>query len=525
MDHQIDPRLRDALEELDAYLGDRLAPALVADSVEILLEFQPELTAEVLKSWAAAMYQLRGGELPISDLLFHAIKKLQVLEELKLLPEERFATFLLEVAARLVALCPAAERERLEASLRFLAESRGPRVAAIDRLHRAIGDPQPVPRAVPSVALSPEAERGLRRFSMWLERALPVSGGAAGPEDSDLARQLLVLAAGEASSAADLEERVARLQAAGLGPAVVRDLVGTLAESIPDWVIRKDRSVEAYRGGTVEAVRRVVQLAGDRARAAERWKELLRAAAQQFNAGAHGRAVTLVDLADRMARENEVDARVAEIARGAAHEAFDTAALLQATADPLNQPVLRRLVEFFPAWSVRQLLDDLFFQPDQKRRRLLLALLEVWGLDAREAVFDRLVATVSAAGGERDPNAWWFLRNLVYLLHRLPRASGDDGRGELELVAPFSQLSYHPSFQRETFQLLALLPGGIGSQLLVQRLREAERALEGTAPPPARRAGDVEDPRCSRRGAGTRRHSGGATGARRARTRGTTARR
>ena len=61
-------------------------------------------------------------------------------------------------------------------------------------------------------------------------------------------------------------------------------------------------------------------------------------------------------------------------------------------------------------------------------REVLTALIEVWGVEAREAVFDRLVTTVSAAGGERDPNAWWFLRNLVYLLHRLPRAPEDDGR-------------------------------------------------------------------------------------------------
>lgn len=486
MEDRIDPRLRDALEELDGYLGDRLAPALVADSVEVLLEYKPELTAEVLKSWAAAQYQARAGQLPISDLLFHALKKLQILEELKLLPEENFAAFLVEVAARLVALCPAAERERLEASLRFLSESRGPRTASLDHLHRAVGE-APVavrPDAAAAARLSPEAERGLRRFSMWLERAAPAAHGSGTPAPPDLARQLLVLAAADAASAADLEERMSRLQAAGMAPAVMRDLVGALAESIPDWVIRRDQSVEAYRGGTVEAVRRVVQLAGDRARAAERWKELLRAAAEQFNHGAYGRSVTLIDLADRMARDEEVDARVAEIARGKGHEAFDTVALLQATAEAQNQPVLRRLVEFFPAWSVRQLLDELHFQPDQKRRRLILALIEVWGVEAREAVFDRLVTAVSAPGGQRDPNAWWFLRNLVYLLHRLPRSPEDDGRRELEVVAPYSEISLHPSFQREVFLLLGHLPGGIGAQVLVQRLREAERALEGPAPPP-----------------------------------------
>lgn len=479
-----EPRLRDALEELDSYLADRIAPLLVADSVEVLLDYSPDLAAEVLRAWAATQFQAGGGEILVADLLFHALKKLQILQEHKLLPEERFAAFLVELAGRLVTSCPPGERERLAASLRFLTEARNPRIASVDRLHRALGDARPAAPRPAAPALSEEELRGLRRFSLLLERALPgaAGGGAAGAPPSDVARQLLVLAASGASSASDLEGRFARLQQAGVGPAVARDLVSTLAESIPDWVLRRDQSVEAYRGGSVEAVRRVVQLAGDRARASERWKELLRAAAEHFNRGAYGRAVTLVDLAERMQKEAEVDPRVAEIARGNGHESFDTAALLQATADPQHHAELRRLVEFFPAWSVRQLLDDLYFQPDQKKRRLVLALIEVWGLEARDAVFERLGTAI--ASGSRDPNAWWFLRNLVYLLHRLPRDPAADARRELELVAPFSALGEHPSFQRETFLLLGSLPGGIGAPLLVQRLGEAERALEGTAPPP-----------------------------------------
>ena len=479
----LEPRLREALEELDSYLGDRIAPLLVADSIEVLLEYPPDLTAEVLRAWSASQFQARGGEVPVSDLFFHALKKLQILEEHKLLPEERFARFLVELAGRLVATCPPGDRERLAASLRFLTEARDPRLSAVDRLHRAMGEAPPAaarPAAAPA-ALKPEEVQSLRRFSLLLERALPAGGVAAAPP-AEITRQLLVLAASGAASATDLESRVARLQQAGVGPAVARDLVSALAESIPDWVVRRDQSVESYRGGSVEAVRRVVQLAGDRGRASERWKDLLRAAADHFNRGAYGRAVTLVDLADRMAHEGEVDPRVAEIARGNGHEAFDTAALLQATADPQHRAVLRRLCEFFPAWSVRQLLDELFFQPDQKKRRLLLALLEVWGSEAREDVFERLGTSI--ATGSRDPDAWWFLRNLVYLLHRLPRAPGAGVRRELELVGPFSTLGQHPSFQRETITLLGSLPGGAGAPLLVQRLAEAERALEGTAPPP-----------------------------------------
>jgi hypothetical protein len=484
MARDLEPRLHEALEELDAYLGDRIAPLLVADSIEVLLDYAPELTAEALRTWAAGQFQARGGDVPVSDLFFHALKKLHILGEHKLLPEERFMSFLVALAGKLVPLCPAGERDRLAASLRFLTEAGDSRTASVDRLHRAAADGARVAPAAGTTApaLRPEEVQSLRRFTLLLDRALPAaSAGAAGPP-AEFARQLLVLAAAGASSASDLESRVAKLQQVGIGPAVARDLVSTLAESIPDWVVRKDQSVEPFRGGSVEAVRSVVRLAGDRARASERWKELLRAAAEHFNRGAFGRAVTLVDLADRMAREGEVDPRVAEIARGTGHETFDTAAMLQATADPQHRAVLRRLIEFFPAWSVGELLDELFYQPDQKKRRLTLALIEIWGLEAHEPVFERLGTAI--ATGSRDPNAWWFLRNLVYLLHRLPRPAGSDGRRELELVAPFSALGEHPSFQRETYTFLATLPGGLGSPLLIQRLNEVERALEGTAAPP-----------------------------------------
>ena len=44
----------------------------------------------------------------------------------------------------------------------------------------------------------------------------------------------------------------------------------------------------------------------------------------------------------------------------------------------------------FPVWSIRELLDGLVFQPDSKRRRLLLVLLEVWGEEAYAPVLERL---------------------------------------------------------------------------------------------------------------------------------------
>ncbi len=475
-----DPKLREALEDLQGYLADHIAPLLVADAVETLLGFPPALTAEQLRIWAHYQYQGRGGSTPVSDFLYHAIKKVQQLEVHQLVPADRFDRFLAGLAVSLLAACPEGERERLAAQLRHLRESVGGATGLVDHLHRSapVAAPATVFRpAAPVEPLSPEEIRDLRRFTVALERAAAAAGPAkGGPPAAEQAQQLLVLAAAGARSDAELEERMAKLRAAGLATADAPDLLRSLVAAVPDWALTLPVGESAPTSGSLAAVRQAVKLAGNRERSGERWRELLRAAAEQFNRRSFGRTLALVELADRMVREGEVDARFAAIERDLAHEAYDVSVLLEAAADRRQWPVLRRLVEFHPAWSVRELLDSLADQADAKRRRLLLALIEVWGPEARPLVLERLEASVFDPS--RDPNFWWYQRNLVYLLNRLPRGPEADPRGELDLVGPFTELAHPPAFQKEAILLVSQLPQQAGVPLLVQRLAEAERALE-----------------------------------------------
>lgn len=486
---ELDSRLREALEDLQGYLADHLAPLLVADAFETLLEYPPALTAEQLRVWAFFQFRGHGGATPISDYLYHAIKKVQQLEEHDLMPSERFQRFLAGLALALLEACPEDERERLAGQLRHLRESVGGATALVDHLHRAAatapGEPRPAAAAAaPAAPLSADEARELRQFTLALERVaagLGAAGGTAAAAAGGWAQQLLVLAAAGARSGADLEARLEKLRAAGLAPAEPSELVQSLIGAVPDWALALPGGSRAPMSGSLEAVHRAVRLAGNRESSGARWKELLRVAAEQFNRRSFGRALALVDLADRMLRDGEIDARFGEIAREKAHEAYDISVLLEACADRQHWPVIRRLLEFHPAWSVRDLLDQLVFQPDAKKRRLLLAQLEVWGSEARQMVFDRLEASVIE--GSRDPKVWWYQRNLVLLLHRLPRTADADAGRELELVAPFSALAQPPSFQKEAIVLLAQLPNYAGVPTLVQRLAEAERALEGPDPP------------------------------------------
>lgn len=448
-----DPRLVDALEELDRFVAGNLAPALFSDSLAVLMEAGPGPAAQALAAAGPGKAEA-------------ALHRMREIAELELLPAADLSAYLAELAGSLgtqppppVVTAPAPSTEPASAP---------PAEAA----------PGAAPRTAPSVR--PEALRESPRLSCLLERWTAIRGDGGEPP-RELADALLVLAAAEASSAQELEATLARLQLAGIGPAVARDLVAALSESVDDWVLRDGDSVDVDGGLAAEAIRRVLRHAGDRARATSRWRELLGVAVDRLVRGDWGRAAALLEIAESAERDGVVDPRVADQARAAAHEVLDAGSLLEAAQDPIRRAVLRRFASYLSGWSVASLLDELRYEEDKKRRRLALGLLELHGPAAREAVFDRLVA--AGAGTDPDAGAWWYARNLVSLLQRLPRPPGDDGRRELEIAAPYSRFDVHPALQREVFALLGQLPDGLGATLLVERLREAERALAGGAPP------------------------------------------
>jgi hypothetical protein len=445
--HGTDPRVTDALEELDRFLAGNLAPALFADSLGVLMEAGPQTLAPALRAADPG----RAGS---------ALLRMREIAELELLPAAPLSAFLAAVAGLLGTDAP----PPLAPPAAATPDPPAPRTAGAEpAAAEAPRQAEPSPPGSP-----PESPRLRCLLERWT-----AARGAGDPPPQELSAGLLVVAAAEASSAEVLEATLGRLQGAGIGPAVARDLIATLSESVSDWVLRDGEGIDVDGGLAAEAIRRVVRLAGDRARATARWREVLAAAVGHLVRGAWGRAATLLDIAEAAEREGAVDPRVADQARAAAHEPLDAGALLEAAQDPLRRAVLRRFASYLPAWSVDALLDELRYEEDKKRRRLDLGLLEVHGLAAREAVFDRLVA--AGAGTDPDAGTWWYVRNLVSLLQRLPRAPGDDARRELEVVVPYSRLDVHPALHREVFALLGQLPRGLGAPLLIERLRDADR--------------------------------------------------
>jgi hypothetical protein len=479
MGREVDPELAEALGDLRAYLSDRVAPLLVAQALELLFD-HPEALSSELVQWVGE--RSRVGGVPARPAADHALAKLRALEQFELLPRARFAAVLARIEMDLLAAAPEPEAAGASAAVEAAAEPAAAGVALAAAAPAAplqpSAPPPPPPPAEPQ--LSPEEVARLDAFERLMERALAWHGKAAfGDGTSEVARALSVLGVAAASSAADLEARYELLQKAGAAPAVIRELVDSLAAAVPDRAVGAGSGIELARGPSHVAVEKAIEHAGDEARLVDRWKSLQRAAIDAFNAGASRRAAALFALLGEFVRAGRVDPYIADRALARAHDQLEVGAVLAAVGDPRRSAALASFAPLLPGFRIESILDELASEPDRRRRRALLAVAELVGAGARERVIERLRESLSGTAEQVDP--WWYQRNLAYLLHRLPRPEGADGRAELELGRALTDPRQHPAVQREAYTLLGKLPRGQGAVLLVQRLEELERSVDAGA--------------------------------------------
>lgn len=478
--------IRAAVEELQAYLSDLVPPLLVSDSVELLLGQPPELGADAVLAWVAGQGRRRDATRPTGDYLFHAIKKINLLGDLRLVPAEPLETYVDGLIQALVGRAPAAERQALETHLRRASEFVGLAAPAAGLLHlETPGLPGVRPGAGADPSFTPEMARHMRSFAALLSRLGGVRASGEGADKSgaaraELAPQLLVAAAQSARSQHEFEQYLASLSKSGLMTEVrMSDLFSTLSRGMADWWVGgegDESGVPAYESAPVQAMRRIVSLVEDPAKTASHFRELLKAAAQQFNSGSLGRAVQVLDVARRLLAEKKIERASADLILGTAHDDLDSAALLAQSKEPGSFPQLRRLLGFYPALQPEGLLLALDNEPDRLRRRLLLALVEVHGEAGRRAALDRLEA--SFGSGEQPANLPWLQRNFLYLLHRIPPAPTDDLQREVALSARSADLRNPAPLVREALINLGLRRHPDAEAALRQRLAQLERSLE-----------------------------------------------
>jgi len=477
--------VREALEELQQYLSDYVPPLVVADSIQLLLRYSPELMAQNIHSWTAAQY--RGStEIPVSDYLFHAVKKIHLMGEFKLVPQAPFEIYLQELKEKVLVYCPEGDREFLRENLSRLKEAAntsGP--AAHDAIFRQKSGSTARPRAGAGSGESGEDVGSLRRLSVILdrlEREMSKSGGGSsgGASAVPFASQALAAAARTSQTGKEFEQYLERMREMGLN-VNTGDVFKSLGSSLPGWVVPgvsddPGRAAALPASPAVEAMRRIVTETEDPAEGGRRFQELVRSAIDRFNEGSLAQAGTMIDLANQIIADRKIDPVAAQMIRKKDDDSLDPDRLRKYAEAADLHPQLRKVLNFFLALTPEGLLGDLKREVKRERRRLLLLLLEVHGVPAREAALAELRPMFGRGTADED---WYFRRNLLYLLRRIPRPPGTPIDEDVDLAVRHTELRFPAPLVKEAIANLGQLKHEKAEHTLIALLQDLETVLLG----------------------------------------------
>lgn len=512
-----DRDLREALDEFRSYLSDEIAPMMVLESMERLLTSPPQCVATEIQNWIGSQAHTPGQPIVAADYLHHAIKKIYLVAEFDLIDIEKMRGYIEELGRLVIAVCPEADRRSLIDNLNRIGEGESGVVSQVRVLHgrstavvqsgeaqvaappsavaplaNSPAPPSPLtspPPAMPTPssgatedgsAPSADVMRGLRRFTALVDRLEQVDPSADQDNESreQVLTQALASAAFSAQSEQELSDHMQRLVELGLDPRVDQ-IFRQLGSILPGWAAPTttgEESSESQAPGSrpVEAMHRLVTMAPTAAESGNRFNELVASAVEQFNEGKLAQARTMFELASRLVVEKSVDEDTAAAVQRQAHANLSQNYLRRFSDSTDSRPLLKIILNFFPALSPLSLLDQLYEEPKRDRRKLLLALLETHGADGRNAAYERLVQW--ADGKQKDPHGY-YLRNLVFLLRRIPRPADCDHDGEMTHLVQIADWGQPILQVREVIVAAAQFDKDQAEEFLITKLTELETAL------------------------------------------------
>jgi hypothetical protein len=475
----VDNELQLALFDFQRYLLDQIPPLIASDAVETLMTQPPELLVRQIHAWT--IDQVRHQEASQADYLFHALRKVYVFSLLKLVDRAALDAYLDKVVPLTLQICPPDERETLRNSVTGMRKSMilGGQTASAVSLGREIE--KPGMRGVVTDVVS----RTARRLSMVVERLarrptvagqVPVPAPSSQEETDtdklmDPVAQLVSMAAVSATTEDELAAYVRKL-GRYTGETDPDKLLHILAADVPRWDIVVPPDVK--QPSAIEAMHKIFTLTSSSMESGRRYRELLLEAVEQFNQGALGPAVSMLELAARVAVEKKIDPSTVERVRTAAVDSISSERLKKYAGNKDRHPLLRRALSFFPTLTLGSLFEQLREEERPDRRRALLGLLEAYGPEARQEALPQLERELN-----RPPNeiVTYFLRNLIYLLHRIPRESDEGVDKELELLTRATARGQLIYVIKEAVVPLGYLKSEAAAKVLTTRLAELEVML------------------------------------------------
>jgi uncharacterized protein DUF4388 len=486
-EHEEEPAVRSALYELQRYLSDETAPMMAADSVELLLKMPPAIVASGVQGWVTAQYSGPGASVPVSDYIFHSLKRIHTLSELELLEAESVRHCIEEVGRILLEYCPEDDRDVLWSNISGLDVPDLAKTSRVEFVHRQVRGREPTGRGPEEMAASRDRAKGAkpglgaRGMSLLMDRlsqgtAPQTQAGADSDDRGELLTQVLATAAIQSESESELERNLRPLAKMGVD-AELGQVFRALARKLPQWAFAPDSAfaspVASTSARTVDAMRRIISLAGDEREGTKRFGDMVDAAIEQFNLGSLVQAATMFNLAEQVVQERKLTSELLASIRARGAESLAPEQLRRFAEKPETHQSLRTVLNFFPALTVRGLLGDLEQEQRRDRRKLILALLEAHGLPARKAALERLQFH---SDGEMDSHGY-VRRNMVFLLRRIPLPAGTSVEDDLALLEQASRLGNPVLLVREAISALGQLRTEEAKEILTARLAQIEDTL------------------------------------------------
>lgn len=468
----LDPELDKALEELQQYLSDILPPLMVSDSISLLMRYPPQIVATNIHAWVMGQYQ-RSHTVPLADYLFHAIHKIHLMSEYKLIPQEELSAYLENLKQVVLEFCPSEDREMLR--LKFDHMEQAPSALSAPTIRRPSGEEHsPVRSEAPKDVDAWRIGLMLHRLEKELPRFQAGSSKMdTAPPATARVTEVLAEAAKSSQTPDELQRSLDHLRRLGI-EAGTDDVFRALGRNLPGWALMSGPGVTIPENSNLKAMRRIVSQAKDPAEAATRFYQMIKAAVEQLNEGQLIQAAAMIDLAEKMISGKEVDRNIVDNVRRSGDENVDLEKLPKLAENQEQQGLLRKVMNFFLRMSPKGLLEALRTEEKRERRRSLLSLLEIHGETAYAVLLDHLRIPLGTSTSEEE---WYFRRNLFYLLRRL-RVPGGVKKEELMAVAyQHSNVALPPILLKEVVAFLSQQKHEKAAQILKTMLHDLESVL------------------------------------------------
>src|SRR5262249_14395356 len=300
--------IQGALFDLQRYLLDQTPPITAWDSIETLMGQPPELLMRQVHAWIIEQSRMQSA--PVSDFIFHALKKIFMIGELKLIDRGAVLAYLDRIEPLALQICPESDRELLKTNLAAMRTARNITLTKVELEGQGGGGPAPERKA----PLDADMAQTAKRFSLIIER-LSRRMGDSKPTPQAVG-QLVSLAAASSRNEAELSEYLKRVKPISGDTSDDVNLFKVLGDSLPSW----DFVAAPKSAMQVKAMRKSIGLAADPMAGAKRLRELLTAAIDQFNAGNLSAAISMLELAEATIVEKKIDATTVERVRAEAIE-------------------------------------------------------------------------------------------------------------------------------------------------------------------------------------------------------------